>query len=110
LFFVTIAMLVKMKHFFITTLILLQTALLTIPALSVFDITRSGGYLMPLVFVLIVFVVQNFNIQKIRSLLFRCLLFTFLLPPYFIVSSWKPPIYLHENMLVKLVKKVITKK
>jgi hypothetical protein len=107
LYFVTISLLIKLKHYLLSSIILLQTALLTIPALSVFDITRSGSYLMPLIFVMMFFVAQNFNIQKIRNLFFKCLLFSFLLPPYFIVSSWKPPVYLHQNMVVKAVKKVL---
>jgi hypothetical protein len=52
------------------------------------DITRSGSFMLPIVFVLIRYPGIFFNQLQMRSILFSCFAITLLFPPVFVCLDW----------------------
>jgi hypothetical protein len=71
----------KSKHYLFLILVLGSILLSTITALCVYDITRSGSYLFPILFVFIAYISNFIEVKDARGSLFVCMFFSFIFPP-----------------------------
>ena len=92
LFLVFILFALTNKDYFLLTLILGLTIILTAIAGCVLDITRSGAYLMPVIFVLASYLKNYMDIQAMKYLLLFVMTVCIIFPPYF-VMKWESDIY-----------------
>jgi hypothetical protein len=83
------------RKFFILLITLIQIIGMTMVALSVDDVTRSGAYLVPLVFVSILLLKNNLSQYQMRKALLFCAFVSFIFPAYYVLLqlSLQSPIY-----------------
>ena len=68
-------------------------------AFSVEDITRSAGYMFPVIFISIAVLVEKISQIEMRKILFVCALVCFLFPSYYYASHdhiavWYKPVFI----------------
>ncbi|MFN4853089.1 MAG: hypothetical protein ACK5JC_01570 [Bacteroidota bacterium] len=76
------------RDYLMLFLLLAPILVLGMVAGCVTDITRSGSFMLPLVFVFIRYPGYFFRQSQMRSLLFSCFAITFLFPPVFVCLDW----------------------
>jgi hypothetical protein len=76
------------KHYLFIVLIFLQMAVSSILAFSVFDITRSGSYLFPLIFVLVVYISHFTQLRELRYIVLISMFFSFIFPPLNYITAF----------------------
>ena len=84
---VALAYMIYSKSYMLALFITLQIIISSLVSFSVFDITRSGSYLAPLLFVMFIYLKGKMEIKEINSLLFTGFLLTFLFPAYYIIGT-----------------------
>jgi len=89
-------------------LILLTSSFLIIMVVSfcVSDITRSGAFAVPLVFIAVDYLKQSQSVLTMRKLLFLCLLVSFFIPPVFVCADWTAKQWVNTQTLVFLIKQI----
>jgi len=92
LFLLFILFAVTNKNYLLVTFILALTLILTIVAGCVLDITRSGAYLMPVIFVLISYLRNYITVNSMQYILFFVMTVCLIFPSYFIMK-WGTDIY-----------------
>ncbi len=75
------------KNYMLALFILLQIIISSLVSFSVFDITRSGSYLVPILFVTCIYLKEKMEIKEINLHLFAGFLLTFLFPAYYIIGT-----------------------
>lgn len=76
------------RDYLLFFLLLAPILILGVVAGCVTDITRSGSFMVPIVFVLIRYPGIFINRMQMRSLLFSCFAITLLFPPVFVCLDW----------------------
>ena len=71
----------KNRHYLVMLVVVGLTALSTITALCVYDITRSGSYVFPIIFVMLVYLSRFIEKRNIRIVLMACMFFSLIFPP-----------------------------
>lgn len=87
-FIVGIHQMVKQKDALLGLLILAQVGISTLVAGFVYDITRSGSYLFPIIFVLLVYLKNRIDRNGIRLLTFSVMTLNYIIPAYCIMRFW----------------------
>ncbi len=72
---------VKRKHFLFLFLLLSVLGISFITALFVMDITRSGSYMGPILFIFLLYLSRLTERTFFRAILFICMFFAFIFPP-----------------------------
>lgn len=78
----------RRRHWFLALAVTGQVAVTTVAAGCVYDITRSGSYLFPLVFAVFVYLRACLDERTLRLTAFLCMAFTFVFPAFYVVSVW----------------------
>ena len=76
----------KNKHYTFLSLLLVQLTLSSVVAFCVADLTRSGSYIMPVLFIFLVYLVDHIETWMMRPLLLICLFFSLIFPPINYIS------------------------
>jgi hypothetical protein len=71
------------KNYLLLTLILAQSIIVTLMAGCVWDLTRSGAYLMPVIFILVCYLRNHITIDAMRFVLLIIMMVCFMFPPYY---------------------------
>lgn len=87
LLLIAFAHMIAKKQYVFFMLLMFQVTVSTLVACSVFDITRSGAYLIPIVFILLIYLKNKVAPSEMNLLLAICCLITFLFPAYYIVGG-----------------------
>jgi hypothetical protein len=100
---------IKNKHYLFLTVVLAPMIVSTIAALCVYDITRSGSYLFPILFVFLAYISNFMDVKSARYILMICMFFSFIFPPVNYVAfadlnQWmeKPFLGVFKNLLGKM--------
>jgi hypothetical protein len=80
--------LLKFKEYFSFFINILPLITLSIIALCVTDISRSGAFSFPLLFIVIKYFTNVFSISKLTNILIWCLIISIFIPPIFICTDW----------------------
>ncbi|HEV7347145.1 hypothetical protein [Telluribacter sp.] len=88
LFLVGTVYLIKEKKYVFLGILASIFTLFVVVSGCVTDITRSGSYLTPVIFVLLLYLKNSVEIDKIRYLLFNCFVISFLFPAFIVCSDW----------------------
>ncbi|MDQ3050005.1 MAG: hypothetical protein M3Q95_03875 [Bacteroidota bacterium] len=94
----------KNKNYVLIALILVQIAISTAGAIFVYDVTRSGSYMFPLLFVWLTIIAVNMQLTAIRHLLLAAFFFCLVFPPVNFVSQWNLDYATEKPMLFVLFK------
>jgi hypothetical protein len=86
--FAALGRMLKRGDLFLALAVLGQAAVSTLVAGCVYDITRSGSFLFPIVFVLLAYLKPGWEENRLRRLAFAAMALTFLFPAYYVVSVW----------------------
>lgn len=78
----------KRRHVFLALAVAGQVAVSTVVAGCVYDITRSGSFLFPIVFVAFAYLKACLDERALRLTAFLCMVLTFVFPAYYVVSVW----------------------
>jgi len=72
-----------------------QILVLTIVSLCVYDNTRSGSYIVPIIFVIIIYLKNYMDKIDLRYVLFFCMIISFIFPSYYVkgIIDMQRPIY-----------------
>lgn len=94
------------KNYPAIALLLLPLSALTIVSGCVTDITRSGSYLVPMIFILINYLKHVQSACEMRMLLFACFLISLLFPPTVVCGDWEAAEWFSSsiNITKKLLK------
>ncbi len=103
---VMIVLSVKHKNYLLLVLVLGQIALSSAGALFVYDVTRSGAYMFPVLFIILVYIARFIPALAIRYLLLVSAFFCLIFPPINFISHWslvhsieKPMVYVVFKLL-----------
>lgn len=96
----------QQKNYPVIALLLLPLSVLTVVSGCVTDITRSGSYLVPILFILINYLKYVQSAYEMRMLLLACLLISFLFPPTVVCGDWEAAEWFSSsiNITKKLLK------
>jgi hypothetical protein len=78
----------RRRHGFLALAVTGQVAVSTVVAGCVYDITRSGSFLFPVVFPLFVYLKACLDERSLRLTAFLCMALTFAFPAFYVVSVW----------------------
>ena len=98
---------IKEKKFQFLILLIAVVIGVTFIAGCVTDITRSGTYFFPFVFVVLLYVVRKLNQLEIRQLISVCCLICLLFPPLLICSEWGTQEWSADTIFTKLNKRIL---
>lgn len=91
------------KNYVIFFISFIFIILFSVIANIVNDITRSGSYLVPLLFVMILYLIRHYNQEMIRKLILIATTVTFLFPAYYIITDVKPYILWYKPIFVRFI-------
>lgn len=83
------------KDYFLLCSVVIQLLISTVVACCVHDITRSGSYIFPIVFVVLVYLKQKIDNIGLKSLGFQAAYISFLFPAYFAFET----VYFYPNII-----------
>jgi uncharacterized PurR-regulated membrane protein YhhQ (DUF165 family) len=72
-------------------------------AFCVADITRSGAFAVPIIFIIFSYLNNFFTNEELRKILSVCFIFSFLIPPIFVCSDWGLPEWFQKPSFMILV-------
>ena len=87
IFLLGIVYIFKNKNYFLSMLIACQILISCLVSFLVYDVTRSGSFLVPLLFIFLFYLKDKIKIQELNVLLFTCFAVTFVFPAYYIVGN-----------------------
>ncbi|MEY4875155.1 MAG: hypothetical protein RL708_304 [Bacteroidota bacterium] len=92
---VAIYFMIRNKHCILLLAVLAQFIVSSLIALCVLDITRSGSYIVPIIFIIVPYLKGYLEAKDFRNLLIISAIISFLFPAYYIVVglTWCDPIY-----------------
>ena len=93
--------------YFLPGLVLAVLLVFTLVAGCVHDITRSGSYAMPLVFVIVSYLSQRMTEEEQRRLYFSAFAISLLFPPWFVCAVWKMEDSISSPVFIQLLRLVI---
>ncbi len=93
----------KYKNFNLLVSIFSLLLILALGSFSVFDKTRSGAYMFPVIFISILVLKNYFSTADIRKILFVTVPVCFLFPSYYIISDVKPYILWYKPIFVRVI-------
>jgi hypothetical protein len=76
---------------------------MTAVAVYVFDMTRSGAYMFPLVFIVLIPLLRRYRLGGLRAILFVAAVVSVLFPAYFVITSLPPYVLWQKPLLVRLL-------
>ncbi len=91
------------RDFLLPLLVGVLLSIFTLVAACVFDITRSGSFAMPIVFVMGGYLAGRLAETDLRWLYLSVLLVSILFPPIFVCSDWGPIDSLSPSLFVRLL-------
>ncbi len=99
LLIVCFVVLLKQKKYSVILSLAAMMFVLLLIAFSVEDITRSAGYMFPVIFISIAVLVEKISQIEMRKILFVCALVCFLFPSYYYASHdhiavWYKPVFI----------------
>ncbi|MFM2048449.1 MAG: hypothetical protein RI955_997 [Bacteroidota bacterium] len=100
--------LIYQKQYFKTFILLLIIAIFSLASILVFDKTRSGAYIFPLIFIAVLILKNKLNAIEWRYLFLTIAIICFLFPAYYIISDtapytlWYKPIFIRAIDFIKL--------
>ncbi len=103
---VVLLLAVKNKNYVLIILLLTQIAISSAGAIFVYDVTRSGSYMFPLLFVWLIYIAVHMPVHAIRHLLLAAFFFCLIFPPVNFVSQWNLDYATEKPMLFVLFKLV----
>jgi len=89
LLFLFFFLLLKSKDYLRFSLVSTPLLVLTVVSFSVTDITRSGSFSVPIIFVILVYLQNRLIEADIRKILLLCLLVSAFIPPVVICPDWE---------------------
>jgi hypothetical protein len=92
-----------LRSFFISVPLLIMTVV----SFCVTDITRSGSFALPIVFIAIHFLKNKICEKEMRAILLICLLISFIIPPVFICVDWSITSMLTKPSLIRMLEYVL---
>lgn len=95
LYFIFSLITINKKNYLLFSVTSLIVIVFSISAGMVFDVTRSGAYLMPVIFIIIPVLTSNLDKLFIRYLLFMVLFICIMIPPYFVMNIPNKQIHLY---------------
>ncbi len=95
---------VKHKNYLFLLLVIGQLAVSTIGAMFVYDVTRSGSYMFPMLFVWLLYLSRFIPQYSMRNLLLSGAFFCLIFPPINYVSQWSLEFCTEKPMLYVLFK------
>jgi hypothetical protein len=94
--------LIRNRSYALLLVLTLQIFISSIIAFSVRDMTRSGSFLVPIVFVLIVYLKNYIDEKEMNIFLFVCCLTSFIFPACNVISSCDPPVLITHSIIFDL--------
>jgi hypothetical protein len=105
LLFLFFLMLLRKKEYLLLVLITIPLLLLVTGSFFVADVTRSGAFIFPMVFIVLLYLKAELSKVELRKLIFICVFVSFLIPPIFICSDWSLKKMFTKPLIVHLVDK-----
>ncbi|MEI7801648.1 MAG: hypothetical protein WCI97_03270 [Bacteroidota bacterium] len=90
--------LLKQKRYTVTLSMAAMTTVIMLIAFSVEDITKSAGYMFPIIFIAVAVLADKFSRIDLRKILLACALVCFLFPSYYLAHAdhralWYEPVF-----------------
>ncbi|MEY3369290.1 MAG: hypothetical protein RI973_2445 [Bacteroidota bacterium] len=95
------------RDYLLPGLVLATLLVFTMIAGCVYDITRSGSYAMPIVFVIVSYLSHRMIAEEQRFLYFSAFAISLLFPPLFVCSVWKMEYSISSPVFIQLLRLVI---
>ena len=103
----TLALAIKNKTLFYSILIIIILFIFTIVSGCVFDITRSGSYMVPIIFIFMIYLHYYLHQNLIRMLLLASFIISFLFPALVICSDWPLKYSLQDSIFIRILRHFI---
>ncbi|NRB65630.1 MAG: hypothetical protein HRU40_21870 [Saprospiraceae bacterium] len=91
---------IKYKDYLRAVFFTLPILVLSIVSICVEDITRSGSYIVPIIFVIIQYMQHKYQQVTLRIILLFFTIISFIYPPIFVVSSWPISSWLYSTFKI----------
>lgn len=91
------------KDYFLLSSLVIQLLISTVVACCVYDITRSGAYVFPIVFVVLVYLRQKIDVIALKRLVFQAAYISFLFPAYYVIST----VLFYKSIILTVVLKFL---
>lgn len=97
------ALIIKNKNYLLGSLLLAVLLLFTLISCCVLDVTRSGNFMVPVLFIFLLYLQKNISSSTLRLLLFVSFVFSLLFPPFLLCldpdwhlnALFQFPFYIH---------------
>lgn len=106
LIFCFISMVMK-KEYLILSSLFIPFVIISFVTFCVTDITRSGSFIVPILFVLLTYLKRTYTLFEIRTILIFCCITTILIPPILVVTDWSQAEWFTPNIFSYIYKKYI---
>ncbi|HPS26935.1 MAG TPA: hypothetical protein PK269_04935 [Bacteroidales bacterium] len=107
LLIVTCFLIIKNKEYVFFVVVLIVLSVFFLVSGCVTDITRSGSYLVPVIFVLMIYLKKNLQPFELRFLLLICLIFSFLSPPCMVCPDWRINDWFPSSTIILFLRYII---
>jgi len=107
LLIVTCFFIIKNKEYVFFVVVLIILSVFFVVSGCVTDITRSGSYLVPFIFVLIIYLNKKIQLYELRRLFLICFIITFLFPSVFVGADWKMTAWFQSSLIILLFRHMI---
>ena len=102
MFFVTIIVTLNRKDYMFTGVILSISILFVTLSSVITDITRSGSYLVPIIFVLASYITRTMNSKDVRLVLLVSCLTSIAFPSFIVCSDWHLSYSIQSSVILEL--------
>ena len=103
LIFLLLLILIHHKNYFQILVLVGIVALFFLGSTLVFDKTRTGGYMFPIIFLALVLIQKHLQLAQLRNLFFICAVISFLFPAYYIIADTAPYTHWYKPLFIRAV-------
>lgn len=101
-----LALMIFRKDYLRFILVISPFFIIMVVSFCVSDITRSGAFAVPLVFIALDYLKHSLSPSTMRNLLLFCLMISFLIPSIFVCADWTAKQWVNTQTLVFLIKQI----
>lgn len=91
------------RLYFLGFCLMVVSAIITLVAFSVFDLTRSIAYIFPVIFISVLLLKDELALKSMRKLLMLSAVVCFLFPAYYIITDVSPYILWYKPLFVRVI-------
>lgn len=99
----SLIVMLKNKDYLLFTFIMIPIIIFSIVANMVNDVTRSGSYLVPILFIVIPYLYRSNDLNSMRRILLWSVTISFLFPAYAIITDIKPYFLWYKPVFIRFI-------